>query len=407
MTNPKVTDVSWFATGNQATGHAWVHKSLETVLGHQNYESFFRSGPGPKYKLPLMLMNVGLNPLTNLFADRVAKRLSRETEFEDNPQHLFLFYEGGPLELLVSARLAAMNPQSRIIFNFHLSSYWSELTESLDLAEKLSNYLQNRPGNMTLTAESQFLAKKLSSVSGVKIVNFPVYTTINEQLGGKILDPSNKLKPIDILIIVGDSAMVSEARQLCTILMTLGGERNIHIHWSARDFETPMVQTFQGLTQSSGLQSPEEYANLLSKSKRNVLLYPRARYEFHSSGRIEDALLFKCEPIVPSGTALTNQNGRPISKYKNLLDIVEKIDAKESKELPDAITASAAMEILMRLSEHKPERVKSKALTSGFLSLPSPVSGQRLVDKLSIYRQRLAIPERLVAPLRSIIRRFL
>lgn len=378
---------------------------MEHISLDGDYQLFSRSAKYPDARLSPLGYEAGYGPLSSYLARREAIKITKHRAVAQSFNGLFLIYEGGPFELGVALELAKRSTGNQILFNFHASRYWDIESKKPSVVTKLAAMLANSP-NIILSAESGSLATKLSSALQTRVHEFPVFTTLNEQLASeKRLSVSNK--HIELLTVVGDRKMVTSAKKMLEQLGKLEPNTRLHIHWSGRDFEESALPSAPRLTQSYGEQSPREYAELLQASKNMLLLYPQERYKFHSSGRIEDALLFGANPIVPEGTALARQNGNTLSTFREVSDIPGLLRQKK-QQLATAMDTEkfiAWLQAVATPGKHKPkadEPVKIKTLR-----LRSPLSGKTTVDKLSIIRIRLGFSESSVKWLRSIARKYI
>lgn len=336
-------------------------------------------------------------------ASKEAKKIVRGSVLAGSENHKYLFYEGGPFELAVASALDREIRDSKIVFNFHNSRYWSRVADNPKLIKALIQIMSTSE-KIIFSAESINLATELSSKTGLHVRTFPVYTTMSEQLGVSAEVKVEIPKPKSALVITGDMGMVPSARDIATYLFEQGFE-NIHLHWSGRDFDSDFAPAMPlRVTQTSGQIDAETYSMQLREASILLLNYPTSRYVNHSSGRIEDALLFQCIPVVPQGTALAFQNGRnfPVwSLSQGSLSVTNLGEYEPGKNT--ALDTKRALELMFSWAQDIPTIAKTDNWEKLAL-FPSPLREKSLIDVLSILRLRLGVQDSHVRHLRSLFR---
>lgn len=407
----KITDISYFASADVSTGHYWMHESFRILIGPSNYEIFTRTQKSELGNLSSLGYENGVTSFTKWLAKREASKVIRSSAFAYEDEHLFYFFEGGAFELLVCAELAKKIEKGMIWFNFHEARFWGEALQRPDrfpgLAELLSD--SRVRDRVVFSAESIELASGLSETFQFECHLYPLFTTILEQLGKERVEPPAWVnREVELLIIVGDFQMAGIVGEYVSAARShLGESKQIHVHWSGRDFDGEGHLRTKNVTESYGAISPEEYASQLLRSKFVLLLYPKKRYELSSSGRIEDAILMGCIPIVPRNTALQSQNGRDIPSFLTPADVLDTLESFAGPKHSPLVAEEALAEIRsLALGTPRvlpPKKVKLDGQSK--LRMPNPIRHKRKVDRLSIWRIRLGVSEELVRLPRLLYRR--
>lgn len=396
--------VSYFATASPATGHFWVHNSLVSSIKLDSSSTVLRKGDA-KGDLSRWFFESSTGALSRFFGRNEASKIIECDNFLDEDNQVVLFYEGGPFELFLASQLIQSTLHSRVIFNFHQSLYWSQLSwASPEVVSSLRSLLLAK--RLILTAESSSLAKLLSEAIDVMVTPFPVFTTLPEQLAEN--DPAPVLANVastdlHFFIVVGDVSMVAESIRFASLAAKRGFE--IHVHWSGRNFDFIDTARLDGISQTSGTISSIEYANLLRRSKNLVLAYDADAYRFHSSGRVEDGLQFDSVVWVPAGTSLVFQNGNRHRSFSHLSEILEEFVSNPDWPEQQAMTTDLALELLFRRLAGESSEQDSEPFSGSFPHLPSVAKRLSLSDRLSIFRLRLGVSDKVVHPIRHLWRR--
>lgn len=408
----KFTDISYFASNSPSTGHYWHHEALKQYLGSSNYELFSRGiGRERGAKLSSLGYESGAGKVTSLLAKSEARKILRFSNFVENENQILFFYEGGAFEFQLCLELSRNMNSGIIWFNFHDSVFWAdacrEPTKFSGLRESLSDPAVRK--RVVFSAESTELSTMLSGTFDFPCRAFTLYTTLAQQLDNisALIKTEWNKRQVDLLVIVGDFEMAPKVEKYVDVANSaLGPDASIHIHWSGRDFELVKQLRYPSVTESFGQISSEEYALQLANSRFTLLLYPKHRYEFKSSGRIEDAVLLGSVPIVPARTSLVGQNSRSLPSFESPDDLLEILSTSSSPQLKAVDAEAFFRELFTTTSKHR--RMHASKMSSRQrvrnLRFPNPIRRRRLVDKISIWRVRIGIPDAAVAAPRSLYR---
>ena len=342
--------------------------------------------------------------LARFFGKNEVSKIIEFGNFRDEAKQVVLFYEGGPFELFLASQLIHSTRHSRVIFNFHQSLYWSRLFRAEPkVLSSLRPLLLNK--RLSLTAESSSLAKLISEATDVTVTPFPVFTTLPEQLDENGFSPvpaNGAARDLHFFVVVGDLSMAAESIRFASMVSERGFR--IHVHWSGRNFDSIDMARLGGISQSSGMISSIEYANLLRRSKNLVLAYDSDAYMFHSSGRVEDGLQFDSVVWVPEGTSLVFQNGNLHRSFVHLAEILEKFVSNPDWPKQQAMTTELALDTLFKSLEGEPSGHHSESSSENFPYLSSVARSLSIVDQLSVFRLRLGVPDKAVYPIRQLWR---
>lgn len=410
--NIKFTDISYFAGHSSSTGHFWMHEALKIQLGGAKYEFFSRSRvKGRGGRLSSFGYENGAGRFTKLLAQFEANKILRNSKFDEDENQILFFYEGGSFEFQLCMELAHKLTKGKVWFNFHDAIFWAQACELpakfAGLSESLNHPVSRK--RVVFSAESGELASMLSNTFEFPCHAFPLYSTLTQQLGDI---PLKKIpwasRQFDLLIIVGDFEMAPKvAAYVEAAQSAIGPKASIHVHWSGRDFETIGELEDSKLTQSFGQINPEDYVSQLVDSRFTLLFYPAQRYEHKSSGRIEDALLCGSIPIVPAKTSLVTQNSRSLPSFECPEDLIKVLTDYSELRLK-AVDAETFLNEMKSVFTSCGQVTKSSDLAKprpAKLKFPNPIKRKRLVDKLSVWRIRLGVPDETIRVPRGLYRR--
>lgn len=408
----KFTDISYFADQSSSTGHSWMHDALKIQLGSAKYEFFSRSRVrGKGGRLSSFGYENGAGRFTKLLAQFEANRILRNSKFDEDENQILFFYEGGAFEFQLCMELAHKLTKGKIWFNFHDAIFWAQACELpakfAGLSENLNHPVSRK--RVVFSAESGELASMLSNTFEFPCHAFPLYTTLPQQLGDVPLkNIAWADRKFDLLIVVGDFEMAPKVAEYVEAAQSaIGPDASIHVHWSGRDFETTGEIEVSKLTQSFGQINPEDYASQLVNSRFTLLFYPAQRYEHKSSGRIEDALLCGSIPIVPANTSLVTQNSRSLPSFECPEDLFKVLPDYSGSQI-EAVDAGDFLNEIKSVLTSRGQVSKSPVppkTRPASLRFPNPIKRKRMIDKLSVWRIRIGIPDEIIRVPRSLYRR--
>ena len=315
----KVLYLAWSASNKTRAGHLhWIPKSLLEYRGAVEFTVAVLRTCSLRSALPI------LNPKAYLrgfdfqdfqMAVTEAQVISEEAAKREISQ--VVIYEGAMFELQVATQLARLNPQMSIIVNLFAAQKWADYLRSADESTLASLRMRfNQESNLFLTAETDGLSNVIAEKLGWKPKVFPVFTTLDYQL-----ERGKSLSSLDISETTRDKICISvgsehhfefliellsrlrgrvDMRSVRLILQARGGFKRCH----SRKLRKLGINSNQVLR---GNLSPEDYASTLSSSILILFTYDSKKYLLKSSGRVQDALLLGCVPVVSSGTALPSQ----------------------------------------------------------------------------------------------------
>lgn len=315
----KILYVSWWASNKKQRGHLfWITSSLLGYCG----EAEFSTATLKTAKIQGS-HNV-LNPaayqrgfgfqnesVARTEADVLAK-IVREEEID-----VVVIYEGAVFELEVARSLSIVAKNTKVIVNLYEAERWAQffIQSSVDTLESFKrSYFDVQ--NMLVSAETRNLSALAKANLNLRIPVFPVFSTLDFQLVS-IDDPTalwtRKRQPNSVCVSIGSvnhfefaTALISRLQKepdvshIKVILQDRSGHSRHHVG-ILRQLGLAPDDIF------SGVLSPESYAFALLSSSLVLFTYNKENYAYKSSGRVQDALMMGCLPIVQKDTALSGQ----------------------------------------------------------------------------------------------------
>lgn len=222
-------------------------------------------------------------------------------------------YDGDFGDLLLAVIIAIRFPRLTVVFNFH----WPlELLAMFERKNLLSHWIRDtalrliraRPTNLVLCAETQKLADKIQSMSGLAVGVYPIFSSV------EILENRNWAdREIDLLI----APQRQNEMDFSCELATLGVQGGLKVSVLVRGDVLERQRRIDAKWQHPGfdvLATPikeDEYRELLLSSKTVCLPYGKEYFKWGSSGKFNEAIDAGAFPFAPRGSAIVTQSSLP------------------------------------------------------------------------------------------------
>lgn len=312
--------VSWLATDDPAKGHLFsMPNALLKYKGQENIRVAGLSScnlEGVSRILDPAVFRKGFRYRDLRKAKSEARRLAYFAE-RNNIKTMVIF-EGGLFELEVARHFLGISENCSIIVNLFTASNWLIFFERASKSTLLAfkeRFLQI--GRLIVSSETESLARTMAEKLGYQSPVYPVFSCLDPshaiQLGEK-KPVSRNLTSGVVCISVGSASHMSFTESLVRELYDSETQLEVIVILQSQsgidDKDAVRLQGLFGMFGArvvSGVLSDSEYSQILDYSDVILFTYDKSKYESKSSGRIQDALLMKCVPVVEKGTALEGQ----------------------------------------------------------------------------------------------------
>lgn len=320
--------VSFRATGNIEEGHYYsIYEKFNRFFSDVNSQqtaSIIRIDSNLTHSINLL---EPINSKSNIFLFNKNIKLNAhnlnafyKSKILEKEDPVLVFYEGDEYEFLLALNILRLNPNSKIIFNFHHGYKWAKIINGKNLINFMFNFAFNKfykfP-NVVVSAESFKLARLFERKFETKVEEFPILSAFDPTT--KTITKS-KSKDVDLLLLPKEGLDIQYCLKAIKYLVLGNTNLKIHLHISSIPYNSEILraanpQNSSNIQISFGYLPQDEYLELLARSRFTCFPYFGDFYEWGSSGRVNDAILQKSIPLVPSHTALTYSFGRPIPHF--------------------------------------------------------------------------------------------
>lgn len=348
----KIKNISWDATADSSRGHNyWVHKAMAvTKSKHMSVVTISRTSERASW-LSNQLSNLAWSKHFSRFTENLINHEISTLTNEIDDEDVVHVYEGGFFELAVISELSKIKHKSKFIFNLHQSEKWKRLLEAsaTDVRHNLIAVIRNR-GNIILTAESPALADLASEYFQANVYPYPVFSTLPFQLGTQDMGFSGgKKQSKNVTLVLGDFELREDFTRYGENLNSHGYNVTMVIPTrvgALSRFESGLLAKLEALRVKSGQLDPIEYSEMYAKSVAVVLFYSRQQLMYHSSGRIQDCLVFETLPVGYKTSSMANREFVINSLDPNELDNL--INAKFEIPKPNSVEDVVRLQIFAK-----------------------------------------------------------
>lgn len=433
----EIVSVSPLASPDKTKGHwHWLHKSLFDHFNSQS-EHYATLGKHTEPSIGLRRMLKGRytttqfqyfpSPKNFLDAKKVADFLSKNVMEEGVIQ----IYEGGISELFLLANLSlTLSSHSKMhgIFNFHQASEWVALSQGKSFFHKrLVSNLKDIISVMstkgwTFAAESSKLSFYLSKIFDINVVEYPIFTIFRSSTSKPSVMSSDR--SIDVLFCPSSIEEFNFCVESWKILQSKHKGLTSSFVWRparSRELNIGEKLVLQNLNIKllDKTLSAEDYRSIHEDSKICVLPYRHSFYVWGSSGKINDALIHGCLPLVPKGTALeVTLRDYPYLSFEydlpeNLVEAcVALLTKSTAPTLPSPVTIKdfdlwlRQTTLISTLDTTTSQFLRKRLVTSMFLSiivwLQTPIR-QKLLNQLARAAYALRLNPKVISVAKMII----
>ena len=312
--------MSWLATDDPAKGHLFSIPSA--LIGYDGPEKIRVAGlescklEGVDPILDTSVFRRGFTFRSQRLAQKEALKLAKFAE--TNNIKTVVIYEGAFFELEVARLFANIVDTSSIVVNLFSATNWRAFFESAD-APALKAFKERylRVANLTVSVETEALGDLVKRKLGHYSPVYPVFSCLDtfdftQVIQGKLT--RNEADSGVICVSVGSASHLPFTKALLGSLYK--AERSLRVNVifqsqsnlgarEAKELDSAFANHV--LKIHYGVLSDLEYAQILATSAVVLFTYDKNKYKLQSSGRVQDALLMKCVPVVESETALVGQ----------------------------------------------------------------------------------------------------
>lgn len=315
----KILYVSWWASNKKQRGHLfWISSSLLSYRGEAKFSTATLKTAqiqGSYNVLNPAVYQRGFGFQNESVARTEAEVLAKIVIAQEIDA--VVIYEGAFFELEVAHKLSGLTKTAKVIVNLYEAERWAQffIQSSIATVESFRrSYFDVQ--NMIVSAETRNLSALAEANLNLRIPVFPVFSTLDFQLEN-LDDPTAlwncKRQPNSVCISIGS---VNHFEFAAALISRLQNESDVsHIKVILQDRSGHSRKHVRILRQLglapdnifSGVLSPESYAFALRSSGVVLFTYGKEKYAYKSSGRVQDALMMGCLPIVQKDTALSGQ----------------------------------------------------------------------------------------------------
>lgn len=312
--------VSWLATDDPAKGHLFSIPSA--LISYEGPEKIWVAGlsscqlEGVSPILDRAVFRRGFTFRDEKLAHKEAVKLANFAVV--NNIETVVIYEGAFFELEVARHFSNIVDTCSIVVNLFSGSNWGTFFESASeptLSEFKKRFLQT--ASLTVSVETEALADLINSKLKHECPVFPVFSCLDRSPFARLIEEkptwSGSASGV-ICVSVGSEnhlnfteallGRLCEAERSLEVIVILQSQSNLG------DFEAVRLESIFGkcgLKIFHGILSDSTNSQILASSDVVLFTYDKNKYKLKSSGRVQDALIMECVPVVENGTALVSQ----------------------------------------------------------------------------------------------------